>query len=99
MLDAPSRTDFILKLIERTGFPAAVCFCLLYGLWIFGDRTTSAHLATLKVMQESVAKQSAAMEIISITLAENLSAGQERTRLLETIISEQKKTTEAIRGQ
>lgn len=91
-----NRFDLLLKMIEKLGFPATVCIALLYGFWIFGDRVTSAHLETLKVVQTSVVSQSSSMEKIATAMKETVTTSNLQTNLLQTILTEQTKTRVAV---
>lgn len=83
-------------LIYHFGFPAAVTSALLFGAYQFGDRMTTGYVNTLVVVQDSVKRQSTAMEKFAESMTINEQNAKERTQLLHTILTEQQKTTVAI---
>jgi len=84
------------EVLKQVGFSGVIAFALLFGIWVFGDRVKSAHLETLKVMQQAVVQQSGTLERIADRLQSNEEGANARTRILETILEEQKKTTRGI---
>ena len=86
----------LLEVLRQVGFSGVIAFALLFGVWVFGDRVTSAHLETLKVMQQSVVQQSGTLERIADRLESSEINANARARILETILEEQKKTTKGI---
>ena len=91
-----NKYDLLFALIRDIGFPSVVCAALLAGLYVFGDRTTKGYVETLSVVQDSLMKQSNAMERFANSLDESRQMADERTRLLNMIYDEQHKTLKAI---
>ena len=91
-----NKYDLLFAIIRDIGFPSVVCAALLAGLYVFGDRTTKGYVETLSVVQDSLIKQSAAMERFAESLDESRQMADERTRLLNMIYDEQHKTLKAI---